>query len=189
MQNLIYTLRMSLTTVLIISFFILSTLGTIFHFTHSWFKNGLILHIFSAINESTWEHMKMLVAPTLLISIFQYFVIRENYSNLFNGILILFAVEILTIPLIYELLRLLLKKVPFQLTILIFYLSISLGLLSEYYILNNKISIFSELVSLILIGIITLKFAIFTYYPPKIFLFRDPVSGGYGDIHHRRVSS
>lgn len=180
---------MTLTTVLIISFFLLSTLGTIFHFTHFWFKNGVLLHIFSAINESTWEHMKMLVAPTLLAGVFQFIVFKGSFPNFFNGILVLFVVEILTIPLLYEPLRILLKKVPFHFTILIFYLAIILGIFSEYYILNNKISIFSELVSLILIGIITLKFAIFTYYPPKIFLFRDPVSGGYGDIHHRRVSS
>lgn len=177
---------MSLTTVLIISFFILSTLGTIFHFTHFWFKNGLILHIFSAINESTWEHMKMLVAPTLLLSVFQYFVLRENYSNLFNGILILYLVEILTISLMFEPLRILLKRVPFYITILIFYLAIIFGILSENYILKNNISIFSELGSLILIGIITIKFAIFTYFPPKIFLFKDPVTGGYGDVSHRK---
>lgn len=177
---------MNLTTVLIISFFLLSTLGTIFHFTHSWFKNGLLLHIFSAINESTWEHMKMLVAPTLLLSIFQYFVLRGNYPNLFNGILFLFVVEILTIPLLYEPLRMLLKRVHFHITILIFYLAIIFGIFSEYYILKNEISIFSELVSLILIGIITLKFAIFTYFPPKLFLFKDPFTKRYGDVNHSK---
>jgi len=125
----------------------------------------------------------MLVAPTLLAGVFQFIVFKGSFPNFFNGILVLFVVEILTIPLLYEPLRILLKKVPFYFTILIFYLAIILGIFSEYYILNNKISIFSELVSLILIGIITLKFAIFTYFPPKIFLFRDPVTGGYGDMN------
>ena len=177
---------MNLITVLIISFLFLSIVSTLFHFTHLWFKNGLLLHIFSAVNESTWEHMKMLLAPTLLLGVFQYLLLHDTYSNLFNAILILLVIGILTIPLIYEPLRILIKKVPFYITILIFYLAIIFGILSEYYILKNSISIFSESVSLFIILLITLKFALFTYFPPKIFLFKDPVTGGYGDVSHRK---
>ena len=172
---------MDLITVLIISFVILSVFGTILHFTHGWFKNGILLHIFSAVNESTWEHMKLLVAPTLLVMIFQYVILKNDYSNLMNGILILFVVEIVSIPLLYESLGLILKEVPFIITILVFYISIILGLFSEYFILKNGISIFSELIGFLFILVITFKFGILTYFPPKIFLFRDPVTGRYGD--------
>lgn len=172
---------MNLVTVLIISFFILSVFGTLLHFTHGWLKNGVLLHIFSAVNESTWEHMKLLVAPTILVMVFQYIFLNSEYTNLINGILVLYVVEIVLIPLIYEPLRLILKRVPFLFTILIFYIAIMLGLFFEYLIVKNGISLFSELLSLIFIFIITLKFCIFTYYPPKIFLFKDPVTGRYGD--------
>ena len=176
---------MDLITVLITSFLILSVFGSLMHFTHGWFKNGVLLHMFSAVNESTWEHMKLLVAPTLLVMVFQYIVLRSDYSNLINGILVLYIVEIVSIPLLYESLRLILKKIPFMITILIFYISIVLGLFSEYLALKNEISIFSELISLIFIMIITFKFGILTYFPPKIFLFKDPVTGRYGDKKHK----
>ncbi len=172
---------MSLILVLIISFLILSVFGTLLHFTHGWLKNGVLLHIFSAVNESTWEHMKLLVAPTILVMVFQYIFLNSEYTNIINGILILYIVEIVSIPLIFEPLRLILKKVPFIFTILIFYIAIILGLFVEYLILKNRISIFSESLSLVLILLITLKFSIFTYFPPKHFLFRDPVTGRYGD--------
>lgn len=172
---------MSLILVFIISFFILSVFGTLLHFTHGWLKNGVLLHIFSAVNESTWEHMKLLVAPTILVMVFQYIFLNNEYTNIINGILILYIVEIVSIPLLYEPLRLILKKVPFIFTILVFYIAIVLGLFFEYLILKNNISILSEFISLILILIITLKFSIFTYFPPKHFLFRDPVTGKFGD--------
>ena len=172
---------MSLISVLIISFFFLSIFGTLLHFTHGWLKNGILLHIFSAVNESTWEHMKLLVAPTLLVMVFQYIVLNSEYTNLINGILVLYVIEIVSIPLMYEPLRLILKKIPLIFTILIFYIAIVLGLFFEYIILKNNISLFNELLSLILILIITLKFSIFTYYLPKHFLFKDPVTGRYGD--------
>lgn len=172
---------MSLILLLIISFLILSIFGTLLHFTHGWLKNGVLLHIFSAVNESTWEHMKLLVAPTILVMVFQYIFLSSEYTNIFNGILILYIVEIVSIPLLYEPLRLILKKVPLLFSILIFYIAILLGLFFEYLILGNHISLLSELLSLILILVITLKFSIFTYFPPKHFLFRDPVTGKYGD--------
>ncbi len=172
---------MDLEIVLIISFIFLSLFGTLLHFTHDWFKNGILLHIFSAINESTWEHMKLLVAPTLIVAIFQYIVLRDSYPNIFNSIFILLTVQIISIPLLYEPLRVVFKKVHFIITILIFFLSIIIGIFMEYIFLLSGYILFDESISLILILILTVLFGIFTYYPPKIFLFRDPNTKRYGD--------
>lgn len=176
---------MSLTTVLVISFIFISVFGTLLHFTHNWLKNGVLLHIFSAINESTWEHMKLLIAPTLIVLLFQFLTTGTQYKNIFFGILILLIVEILTIPLIFEPLRLIIKKVPLFLSILIFYISILFGLLSEYFVLRNRFFLLNETYSLAFILLIVIIFGIFTYYPPRIFLFKDPITGKHGDTKHR----
>jgi len=55
-------------------------------------------------------------------------------------------------------------------------------LLAEYYILINNIIVFNEVVAGILIYIVVILFGIFTFFPPKFFLFKDPVTGRYGDI-------
>jgi len=176
---------MDLEIVLIISLIFLSLFGTFLHFTHGWFKNGILLHIFSAINESTWEHMKLLVAPTLLVGIFQYIVLRDSFPNILNSILILLTVQILSIPLLYEPLRVVLKRVHFIITILIFFLSIILGIFMEYIFLLSGAFLFDEKISLIFILILTVLFGIFTYYPPRVSLFKDPNSSRYGDTKHR----
>lgn len=173
---------MNLTTVLVISFLIISSLGTVFHFTHNWFRRGFLLHVFSALNESTWEHMKLLILPTLLASVFQILVFDGKYGNMNSAVLGLLVVELLAMPLMFEPLRVMFKKVHFVVTIVIFYLSIILGLLAEYYILINNIIVFNEIVAGLLLLGITFLFGLFTFYQPKFFLFKDPVSGKYGDI-------
>ena len=172
---------MELEIVLIVSFFLISVIGTVLHFTHNWFKNGILLHIFSAVNESTWEHMKLLVLPTILVMVFQYILLRDRYFNLFNTLFILYLVEILTIPLLYESLRLIFKKVNLFVTILIFYIAIILGVYIQYIMLISDISFLNEYISFVLVIIVTMIFGIFTYYPPKYAIFRDPVTRRYGD--------
>ena len=173
---------MDIKSIFILSFCFLIIFGSLLHFTHDWIKKGILLHIFSALNESTWEHMKLLVAPTILVGILQYIFLKGSYQNLFNSIFILLLVEVISIPLLFEPLRILLKKVPFSLTILIFILSILFGLLTQSSFLKNSISLFSEEIALLLsLGIVGI-FAIFSYYPPKIFLFKDPITGKYGDV-------
>ena len=177
---------MELEIVLIVSFFLISIIGTVLHFTHNWFKNGILLHIFSAVNESTWEHMKLLVLPTILVMIFQYILLRDRYFNLFNSLFILYLIEILTIPLLYESLRLIFKKLHFLVTILIFYIAIILGVYIQYIMLISEISFLNEYISFVLIIVLTILFGIFTYYPPKYLIFRDPITGRYGDSKDHR---
>lgn len=173
---------MDIYSIFILSFCFLIIFGSLLHFTHDWIKKGILLHIFSALNESTWEHMKLLVAPTILIGILQYIFLKGTHANLFNSIFILLLVEVTSIPLLFEPLRLLLKKVPFSVTILIFILSILFGLLTQSYFLKENIYLFPEEIALLLsLGIVGI-FAIFSYYPPKIFLFKDPITGRYGDV-------
>jgi len=173
---------MKLTTVLILSFFIISTLGTLLHFTHNWFKKGFFLHVFSALNESTWEHMKLLVLPTLLVTILQVFVFKGKYENMNSAMFVLLFVELLAMPLMYEPLRTIFKRVHLAITILIFYVCIILGLLMEYYVLINNVVVFNEVVAGILFWGIVFLFGVFTFYQPRFFLFKDPVTGKYGDI-------
>jgi len=172
-------------TIQIISFFILLVLGSLLHFTHAWFKKGILLHFFSALNESTWEHMKMLVAPTLIVTILQYFLLKDQYGNLNNSFFILLFIEILTIPALFETLKRIVKKVPFAITITIFVLAIIFGLIGQYFSLINNFMLFPENVALIIYVFIILCFAIFSYYPPKFFIFKDPITGKYGDVNEQ----
>lgn len=46
-------------------------LGTLLHFVYDWFPSPLS-RVVGAFNESTWEHLKLLVFPMLLFTIIEY---------------------------------------------------------------------------------------------------------------------
>ena len=56
-------------------------LGTILHFTYEWFNYNVMVGLFSAVNESVWEHLKLLFYPMFFISIIGYFKIGRKLCN------------------------------------------------------------------------------------------------------------
>ena len=65
----------------IMGFVFTLVLGTLLHFTYEWSENNLVVATFSAVNESTWEHLKLVYTPILLFSIVEYFVYGKKKPN------------------------------------------------------------------------------------------------------------
>ena len=57
----------------LMGFAVTSLFGTILHFLYDWLSESKWAAPFSGVNESTWEHMKLLYWPLLLFAIFQSF--------------------------------------------------------------------------------------------------------------------
>ena len=57
----------------IISILICLILGTLLHFTYDWSGENKIVAIFSAVNESTWEHLKLTFYPMTLMALIGVF--------------------------------------------------------------------------------------------------------------------
>ena len=47
-------------------------LGTLLHFLFDWTGGRAIIALFSAVNESIWEHMKLLYYPMLAFAFWEY---------------------------------------------------------------------------------------------------------------------
>lgn len=153
-------------------------IGSLFHFTHGIFKKVFILHFFSAVNESTWEHMKLAFMPTMIVGLTGYFLFKDiNWieSSLYSAL-----ISSILIPLIYYPVRYLLKNEIVWISISIFILSVIVGYLIQMYVLNKGLVIFGEVWSFVIYISLFILFSYFTFYPPKNFLFEDPVSGKYG---------
>lgn len=43
--------------------------GNLLHFVYDWTGKSVAAALFSAVNESTWEHMKLLAVPWILFSL------------------------------------------------------------------------------------------------------------------------
>ncbi len=70
--------------------------------------------------------------------------------------------------------------------IFIFILAIFLGEYTVYKFLIKEKSLGKKYVilSIFLFIVIFTLFSLFTYFPPENFLFKDPISGGFGIINH-----
>ena len=62
----------------IISIIFTFIFGTLLHFTYNLSDNNSLVAIFSSINESVWEHLKLLYFPMLFATIIGYFYIGKN---------------------------------------------------------------------------------------------------------------
>ena len=155
--------------------------GTLLHFLYDWSGGNVIAAAFSGVNESTWEHMKLLFFPILLFSVVQVCVMGRNYPNLLAVRALSVLAGLVLIPVLFYTYNGALGKSPDWINIAIFYISAALAFLLEWRAFQKKskpckYSTFA-FASLLLIG---MMFVVFTFTPPRIPLLQDPLTGNYG---------
>ena len=148
-------------------------LGTILHFTYDWSKNNPIIGVFSAINESTWEHLKLLFFPTLITTIIGYFYFKES-SNFLCGKVIEVLVSMFFVVNVYYTYTGVLGKDVAWVNILIFILAVIVGEIANYLVLNSNIPCNKKVAVSILI-LLTVLFVVFTFNAPQRGLFQEPL--------------
>ena len=156
-------------------------LGTLLHFTYKWFGENQIIAIFSSINESVWEHLKLLYFPMLLTTIIGYFYFGRNISNFLCSKTIGIIVSILfMITLFFTYTGILGKNIPI-IDIGSFFVSVFLGEFLSYILIINNFKCNKKL-SFIILTTLFICFVIFTYKTPKLGIFKDPITNHYGII-------
>ena len=156
-------------------------LGTLLHFTFEWSNQNAIIGSFSAINESTWEHLKLLFFPMLITTIIGYFYLgKSTPSFLCARVLSMIFSIIFTVVFFYTYTGILGTNIAI-LNIATFYIATLIGEYISYRLMLSKFNCNTKK-ALILLSILLFLFVLFTYFPPKIMLFKDQISGTYGII-------
>jgi hypothetical protein len=161
----------------------ISFLGSFLHFTFAFSHKFWLVGAFSAVNESTWEHLKLAVMPAILWMLLEFFFFKIRSANFWPAkVTALWLAPILIIVFFYSYTAILGKNLLIF-DISIFILAVILSQIASYKIITAK-SDFSRLktISLVLLIILSIAFVIFTFFPPHNFLFLDPVSNLYGII-------
>ena len=65
-------MKKSISTWQMVGFVFTGVLGTLLHFVFDWTDGSMIAAVFSAVNESIWEHIKLLIYPMLLFALVEY---------------------------------------------------------------------------------------------------------------------
>ena len=77
----------------IISVFVIFILSFISHFMYDIFSNNLFSIIFP-VNESIWEHMKLISTPVLIFCIFEYILYKKKDIE-FNNFILSYSISII----------------------------------------------------------------------------------------------
>lgn len=163
----------------VISAIITIILGSLLHFVFEWAGEYKPLALFAAVNESTWEHLKLAFWPAAAMAIAVYFIYGKNKDKYICAQTVkLLLMPILIVVLFYG--WLLFFEDSFIWDIFIFLLSVIVGHLAAYKIQLKKEKCKIRLLCLSLIGLLLISFSLFTYFPPKNLIFKDPANGGYG---------
>lgn len=157
-------------------------LGTLLHFTYDWSGENSFVGTFSAVNESVWEHLKLLFYPMLILGIIEYFFVKDIANNYIEAKTIGIFVAISLVVISFFTYTGILGVNFFILDILIFIVSIILGELVAYKLMKreNESNIKTKILAGIILIFLLLSFIICTFNPPEVNLFRDPTTGTYG---------
>ena len=159
-------------------------LGTILHFTYKWSGDNQVVALFSPMNESIWEHLKMLFFPYMLYAILEYVYIGRNYPNFITAKCFGVICGLVLIPFVCTIYMSILGTSIVVVDIILFILAIVLSYVISYYIMMKK-TLKANSICIVVTIVITVVFFLFTLYPPNSSLFYDPISHSYG-INERK---
>ena len=157
-------------------------LGTILHFLYEWSGDNKIIASFSAVNESTWEHLKLVFFPMLVTTIIGFFVIGKDNNKFWCAKTLGIILAMSFIVVFFYTYTGIIGTNFAILDIGSFFVAVILGEYIAYKIMTNEEYKLKCNKRIAVIGLICilLCFIIFTYLPPHIGLFKDPISNGYG---------
>jgi len=165
----------------IAGFFFIVVVGSMLHFVFEWSGRLSWVALFAAVNESTWEHLKLAFFPALIFALFEYPFIRNKVKNFSVAKILSFYVMPLVIIVLFYLYLIIFRKDSLFWDIFIFVVSIGIGQIVSYKVLVSKeLSKTVRSIFKVLFLVILVAFLFFTYLPPHNFLFKDPISGRYG---------
>jgi hypothetical protein len=158
-------------------------LGSVLHFAFEWSGRAIPVAPIAAVNESVWEHLKLGFWPALVYAAFEYGRFGRSASNFPLAKTVGICLIPVTIVVLYYAYTAILGHGLLQADIAIFVVAVIVGQLVSYRMLAasplpERLSRFAP-IALAVLGIL---FALFTFYPPQVSLFRDSVTGGYGIV-------
>ena len=160
----------------LLGFAVTSFGGTVLHFLYEWLGEAVWIAPFSGVNESTWEHMKLLFWPMLLFAVVQSFFFRERgdfWCVKLRGILL----GLTLIPVIFYTYNGVIGKSPDWLNITIFFISAAIAYIYETRLFHaEKLRCRSPRWAIAALVLILFLFVIFTFAPPELGIFKDPLS-------------
>lgn len=155
--------------------------GTLLHFLFDWTGGSPAAALFSAVNESIWEHLKLLFYPMVIFALTEYFLWGKETESFWWIKLIGVLFGLVLIPVVYDTYTGILGVNADWFNIAIFFLAAGAVYWLETKLFQRDfVCSLNPGIAVLLLAALAALFTVFTFLPPWIPFFQDPVTGGYG---------
>ena len=152
--------------------------GSLLHFLYGWTGGSRIAALVGSVNEATFEHMKLFFFPAFLYALFERRYFREDgayWCVKLRGIIL----GTVLIPVLFYTANGCFGHTPDYVNIAIFFVAAAGAFLLETRLFRRGgARCQSDGGAFLVLCSFAVLFWVFTFCPPRIPLFRDPVTGG-----------
>lgn len=149
--------------------------GTLLHFLYDWTGIASFTPV-SAVNESTWEHMKILFFPMLFFACFQAKFFKREYPQFWQIQCVGILFGTCLIPVLFYTYNGAFGTSSAFVNIFIFFLADGGAYFAEYFLFRrNALRTTNAVAAKITLVLLAAAFVLCTYFPPRIPLFISPV--------------
>lgn len=152
-------------------FFFVSVIGTLLHFAIGFFGYSPVLAVIAPVNESVWEHLKLLYFPELLWCFLNISLQKKYPCHLFSQAMGILTGILFTLVVFYTYSGIL-GEISTIFDILLYYAAVGVMQCTVFAVCKKgycerQQQITGALVLILLCGL----FALFTFFPPSLALF------------------
>jgi hypothetical protein len=156
-------------------------LGSLLHFTFEFSGGNRVVCVFSAVNESIWEHLKLAFWPAVLFALIELVPLKRVVNNFWLSKTVSIYFMVALIPVIFYAYTAFTGQGIFAVDIASFVVAVIIGQLISYKLLTHrKLASGLNWAALVLLIVLAVIFIVFTFTPPHLQIFQDPITGGYG---------
>lgn len=158
--------------------------GSFLHFAYGWSGNNFIVGLLAPVNESPWEHMKLVFTPLIAFAFIDYYYLRSSAKDYCFALVKQIGFAIVFILAVFYIYTPLVGRSILAVDISSFAVGIILAKWFGYLILTGRFKKWQfkgiNTFSAILLILFATFFLYTTFNPPHVNLFLDPVTDGYG---------
>ena len=157
----------------VISVFGIFLFSSLLHFIYTWYPNNFTA-LFFPVNESIWEHNKIIVVSFLIWAIIEKLLLKDKRNTLWagfvSGCFCAVLVMLIVTPVFYLILK---TKDNIILTFIIFFIAIVISQILNYKILEQSYNPKLEKLAIIGFILVIILNAILAFNPIKVGIFYD----------------
>lgn len=148
------------------------------------FIPNIFISFFFPINESIFEHMKIIFTSTLIYGILDYLLIKKykiNYNNFLWQLFFTSFISISIFLLIYLPIHYLFSE-NLIITLILLFITYIISQIISYYLLKSKEILFLNKIAIFLIILVYINFIILTYTIDKTDFFNDTYNTVFSNL-------